>query len=56
MIAHNICRQLINPNSLDNKGSWRILKDFYRSVTMLREFGLTVIVFILLICLCVFEK
>ena len=31
---------LINPNSLDNKGSWRILKDFYCSVTMLRELGL----------------
>ena len=29
-----------NPNSL-NKGSWRILKDFYCSVTMLRELGLT---------------
>ena len=29
-----------NPNSLDNKGSWRILKDFYCSVTMLRELGL----------------
>ena len=27
----------INPNSLDNKGSWRILKDFYCSVTMLRQ-------------------
>ena len=25
----------INPNSLDNKGSWRILKDFCCSVTML---------------------
>ena len=32
----------INPNSLDNKGSWRILKDFYCSVTMLRELGLRV--------------
>ena len=30
----------VNPNSLDNKGSWRILKDFYCSVTMLRELGL----------------
>ena len=30
-----------NPNSLDNKGSWRILKDIYCSVTMLRELGLT---------------
>ena len=30
----------INPNSLDNKGSWRILKDFYCSVTMLRKLGL----------------
>ena len=29
----------INPNSLD-KGSWRILKDCYCSVTMLRELGL----------------
>ena len=31
---------LINPNSIDNKGSWRILKDFYCSVKMLRELGL----------------
>ena len=31
---------LLNPNSLDNKGSWMILKDFYCSVTMLRELGL----------------
>ena len=31
----------INPNSLDNEGSWRILKDFYCSVTMLRELGLS---------------
>ena len=31
---------LLNLNSLDNKGSWRILKDFYCSVTMLRELGL----------------
>ena len=31
---------LNNHNSLDNKGSWRILKDFYCSVTMLRELGL----------------
>ena len=30
---------IINPNSLDNKGSWRILKDFYCSVTLLRELG-----------------
>ena len=29
--------KLGNPNSRDNKGSWRILKDFYCSVTMLRE-------------------
>ena len=29
---------MFNPNSLDNKGSWRILKDFYCSVTMLRDF------------------
>ena len=36
----NILRLLIDPNSLDNKGSWRILKDFYCSVTMLRELGL----------------
>ena len=28
---------IINLNSLDNKGSWRILKDFYCSVTILRE-------------------
>ena len=28
---------LINPNSRDNKGSCWILKDFYCSVTMLRE-------------------
>ena len=27
----------LNPNSLDNKGSCWILKDFYCSVTMLRE-------------------
>ena len=32
----------INPNSLDNKGSWRIFKDFYCSVTMLRELGLMI--------------
>ena len=32
----------LNPNSLDNKGSWRILKDFYCLVTMLRELGLIV--------------
>ena len=31
---------LLNPNSLDNKGSWSILKDFYCSVTMCRELGL----------------
>ena len=31
---------LINPNSPDNKGSWRTLKDLYCSVTMLRELGL----------------
>ena len=30
----------LNPISLDNKGSWRILNDFYCSVTMLRELGL----------------
>ena len=30
----------LNPNSRDNKGSWRILKDLYCSVTMLRELGL----------------
>ena len=29
-----------NPNSLDNTGSWTILKDFCCSVTMLRELGL----------------
>ena len=27
----------VNPNSLDNKGSCWILKDFYCSVTMLRD-------------------
>ena len=27
---------LFNPNPIDNKGSWRILKDCYCSVTMLR--------------------
>ena len=32
---------LINPNSLDNKGSCWILLDFYCSVTMLRELGVT---------------
>ena len=31
---------IFNPNSLDNKGSCWILKDFYCSVTMLRELGL----------------
>ena len=30
----------LNPNSRDNKGSCWILKDFYCSVTMLRELGL----------------
>ena len=30
----------INHNSLDNKCSWRILKDFYCSVTTLKELGL----------------
>ena len=34
---------VINSNSLDNKGSWRILKDFYCSVTMLRELGLSLL-------------
>ena len=33
---------VINPNSLDNKGSCWILKDFYCSVTMLRELGLMI--------------
>ena len=32
--------ELINPNSLDNKGSWGIFKEFYCSVTMIRELGL----------------
>ena len=32
----------INPNSLDNKGSCWILLDFYCSVTMLRELGLSI--------------
>ena len=36
---YGIRRELVNPNSLDNKGSWEILKDFYCSVTMLRELG-----------------
>ena len=36
----NSLNVLINPNSLENKGSWRILKDFYCSLTMLRELGL----------------
>ena len=31
---------IITPNSLDNKGSCWILKDFYCSVTILRELGL----------------
>ena len=31
--------RFLNPNSLDNKGRWRILKDFYCSVTMLRVNG-----------------
>ena len=31
----------VHHNSQDNKGSWRILKDFYCSVTMLTESGLT---------------
>ena len=31
---------ILTPNSLDNKGSCWILKDFYCSVTMLRELGL----------------
>ena len=37
--------QYINPNSLDNKGtcSCCILKDFYCSVTMLRELGLIIV-------------
>ena len=30
----------INPNSRDNKGSWRILKNFYCLVTMLGGLGL----------------
>ena len=29
-----------SPNSLDNKGSCSILKDFYCSVTLLRELGI----------------
>ena len=35
----------LNPNSLDNKGSCWILKDFYCSVTMLRELGLIIFFF-----------
>ena len=34
----------LNPHSLDNKGSCWILLDFYFSVTMLRELGLTYII------------
>ena len=33
---------IMNPISLDNKGSWRILKDFNCSATMLRELGLII--------------
>ena len=36
----SICRNNLNPNYLDNKGSWRILKDFNCSVTMLSELEL----------------
>ena len=50
----------INPNSLDNKGSCWILKDFYCSVTMLRELGLNIKEKskpqVLLVCLSVREK
>ena len=35
----HLCTTPFNPNSLDNKGSCWILKDFYCSVTMLRELG-----------------
>ena len=35
-------RSALNPHSLDNNGSCWILKDFYCSVTMLRELGLKV--------------
>ena len=38
----------INPNSLDNKSSWRILKDFYCSVRMPRELGLKFVVLLYL--------
>ena len=38
--VQNIRPITINPNSLDNKGRLRNLKDFYCSVTMLRELGL----------------
>ena len=43
----------VHPNSLDNKGSWRILKDFYCSVTMLRELGLNTCVYVYtMYCVC----
>ena len=41
LTAINHVSLLLFPDSLDNKGSWRILKDFYCSVTMRRELGLT---------------
>ena len=48
-VYHMICKHVhrmytLNPNSLDNKGSCWILKDFYCSVTMLtcRELGLCI--------------
>ena len=37
---HTTSINFLNPNSQDNKGSWKILKDLYCSVTMLRELGL----------------
>ena len=43
LYVHKIHRKSIGSsltNSIDNKGSWRILKDLYCSVTMLRELGL----------------
>ena len=39
-LAKAIQKEMFNPNSTDNKGSCWILKDFYCSVTMLRELGL----------------
>ena len=40
IINQGIRNIFLNPNSLDNKGSWRTLKDCYCSATMLWELGL----------------